>query len=123
MGMTGMQCNPGSTGAVGLTGVVGISGIVGSTGLSGVTGMGSPPKCFLCLNFYVDAYVTIDFIAMTDFSKTDFKKLYGICSSCQGRIRNLLIWVKDMELIKLPLLINHENIFVREAVKNRLDGK
>lgn len=127
-GPTGVNSNPGSTGAVGLTGVVGISGKggytgLGRTGLSGVTGMSSPPRCFLCQILYIDTYVNIDFINKTDFSSSEFKKLYGVCQVCHRKTRDLLYTVKDMELIKLPLWINHENIFVREAVKNRLDGK
>ena len=96
---------------------------MGRTGLSGVTGMSSPPRCFLCQILYIDTYVNIDFINKTDFSSSEFKKLYGVCQVCHRKTRDLLYTVKDMELIKLPLWINHENIFVREAVKNRLDGK
>lgn len=48
------------------------------------------------------------------------KKEYSVCFSCVKETSNLL---KEIELIdcdQLPLYINHKNIFIQEAVRDRL---
>lgn len=127
MGMTGMYGSCGVTGTHGnpnggYTGgfsiYPGITGVgPGVTGLAGATGMNTP-VCEVCRK--KSAHIFVD-INLNQAHST--KELYGICSGCHKETKRMIRELEKLEMNRLPLHINHENIFVREAVNNRLAGK
>lgn len=94
---------------------------ISTTNSSGWTGMfGSTPGCAICKKApsnYIDCNINFD------NKITSSNDVYTVCLSCSRETKKLLKKVKKMKVAQLPLHINDKNIFVREAVKNRLAGK
>lgn len=86
--------------------------------VSGMINM--PSLCCACNqnSFILFAY-DINFNLLGDSSS----EAHEVCTDCVEDTKKLLLEIKDMEMIYVPLHINHDNIFIREAVKNRLGGK
>lgn len=101
------------------TGTFNVGGMAGWTGMAGYPGS-SPPSCCVCKGVFSQyTYLNIDFRG----GAVTAGEFYRVCKDCVKETRKLLKKIKVMEMRKLPLHINHENIFVKEAVKNRLAGK
>ena len=118
MGHIGIAADTGVTGLMGSTGMVTLITPTGTTNMSGCTGMaGSSPSCEVCGKIFTE-YLYLDI----NFSH-EIPEFYRICKPCRKETNKLLKKVKKMEMKQLPLYINDKNIFVKEAVKNRLAGK
>lgn len=111
MGSTGKEIS-------GVTGAVNDAGIPNIIGMQGETSIGGPlPLCCVCRNFHM-AHIYCDLNL-----RENGPPIVRVCPGCLIKTKKLLKNIEKMKVIELPLQINHENIFVREAIKNRLSGK
>lgn len=109
----------GSTGMTGpIRGVTGMTGpIKGMTGVTGMTGAHPPPTCVSC---HQTSFNLFEVDLNLDTKPKENEDIHLICEKCIIYTRKLIKKVKKQPLIKLPLLINHENIFIRHYVAERL---
>lgn len=127
MGVTGSVgpfTNPvtgcsGSTGmkgpvSVGLTGISGVSGMSGTTGMTGAT-----PFCEVCNRNTFD-YLTVNINLEQDSIISNIRGTYRICPKCFKDTQKVIKKMRKVPLIKLPLYINHNNLFVKNYVAERL---
>jgi hypothetical protein len=96
-----------------------VSKLIGQAFLSSAS-----TTCYICGGIKLLSSGDIHYcdINLKDIDVEISEEGYVLCSFCKKVTEEQVHKISKMEMNKLPLYINHENIFVGHAVKKRLRG-